>query len=667
MSIIHALLLGLGMLPAQVAPEADLSRLREMLQDRQHPQSQSQAALMLVQNRSPLAADIVRQGLRQQEATEVFLALTAALRLTRDGRFNDPLVAALFGDRPVIRQSAAETLTVLMDQELLRRLQTIVENGELDLALRQTVLRLLGRSGQKGAAEVLLELVSSPQEGLRRSAAAALAELTGQDLGEDAAGWRAWWQSHKDLSAEPWLQERLAYQASHAHRLEGEIERARAEIVRLHQQLYGRLPLADRLGQVQSLADHEDPAVRALGVGWCVELLPAADAVGQWALVETLLRFSRDGAIEVQRPAVLALGRVNDPRAWNRLLLLLKRGQPPVRAAAARALTQQASGSGPEQQVRQRQVVPALQQCLEDPALEVVVEAAEDLGILGVPEAGPVLTALLRHPSEPVRLTAAQAMERVADPAILDALLPALDDAAVTVRFSLVGALGHAAGDGRSLSEPLRARLISRLEDLLLRDVDAGVRSRAATVLGECGQPSVLMVLWQRVLAAEDNRVKEKAWAGLVAIITRCQNLELLAEWDHVLAQAQQGPRRLQLLGSVCESWKSGTPDARNLVARATELLVPAQLEQGKWAAALPLVRDLLNRASTDAELDRRLGWLLSVAKAALKDNNRAEAQRVVQDAQPFLARRQQWRVEFEQLERQGKVDNQAPSHNNDR
>jgi hypothetical protein len=86
-----------------------------------------------------------------------------------------------------------------------------------------------------------------------------------------------------------------------------------------------------------------------------------------------------------------------------------------VRAAAARSLAQQARGTGAEALERQRQVVPLLQKALEDPALEVVVEAAEDLGALGVPEAGPVLTVLLRHPSPPVRQTAAQALERVAE------------------------------------------------------------------------------------------------------------------------------------------------------------------------------------------------------------------------------------------------------------
>src|SRR5262249_42557366 len=157
-------------------------------------------------------------------------------------------------------------------------------------------------------------------------------------------------------------------------------------------------------------------------------------------------------------------------------------------------------GSGPEALERQRQVVPLLQKALDDPSLEVVVEAAEDLGALGVPEAGPVLAVLLRHPSAPVRQAAAHAPERGADPHVRDGLLEALDASAAAVRFSLVGALGHAARDGQPLTDDQRGRLLARLEGLLVRDADPGVRSRAATVLGECGPPTVLPTLWQRVL-----------------------------------------------------------------------------------------------------------------------------------------------------------------------
>ncbi|HEV3257092.1 MAG TPA: HEAT repeat domain-containing protein, partial [Gemmataceae bacterium] len=354
-----------------------------------------------------------------------------------------------------------------------------------------------------------------------------------------------------------------------------------------------------------------------------------------------------------QGAAVLALGRIDDPRDFGRLRELLTTGRPGVRAAAARALTQQATPSGPETARRARalrgEVVPALQKALDDPAWEVVVEAAEDLGSLGVPEAGPVLIALLHHPCEPVRQTAAQALERVADLTILDGLLTASTDSAVSVRFSLVGALGHAAADGRSLGDGQRARLVAGLEDLLLRDPDPAVRSRAATVLGACGTPDVLPVLWQRVLAAEDNRVQDKAWAAVINIIARTECLHLLNEWEHRLAEAGQVARRLELLGAVCDRWKK-TERGRDMATPATEALVEAELEQKKWAAAFPLVRELLTRTGTKAELSRRLGWLLAVARQALHEGNRSESLRAAQEAQPFLAGHPELAAAFETL-----------------
>lgn len=638
----------------------DPATLGEMLQDRQHGRNQSQAALLLVQSRSARSVAIVRQGLRQLESPDVFAALASALRLRRDGRFTDELFAALVGGKPPVRQEAADTLALLADADVILRLHALADDPRADLDVRQTALVTLGLTGRKAAALVLLDHLSGEHELLCRTAAEALTNLTGQPFDRDVDLWRAWWKGHKDLDSETWLEERLLYQSSRARRLEGELDRSRAQVVRLHQQLFSRLPPADRLGHVQTLVDYEDPNVRALAVGWSVELLPNADVVGQRVLTELLLRLSRDSAEDVQRQAVLALGRVTDARALERLQVLLRRGRPPIRAVAARALAQQAKISRPQSpedaKLLQRQVVASLQKALDDPALEVVVEAAEDLGSLGWPEAVPVLTALLRHPSEPVRQTAAQALERVADVSVLAELMTALDDSAVTVRFSLVGAIGHAVGDGKALAEPVRSRLLERLEDLLLRDTDPGVRSRAATVMGECGPPSILPMLGRRVLSAEDNRVQEKAWGAVMTIIARSGSVELLHEWSQKLADAKQGGRRLQLLCAVIEAWKKND-DTRARAAAVTEELVQAQLEEGKWMAAFPVVRDLLKQPGTDADVARRLGWLLAVGEQALKDGNRAEALRVVQEAQAFLSRGQALADDFERLAKEAQRD----------
>jgi HEAT repeat protein len=653
MQAIQPILLCLGMLlndgGTAAAHGPDLAHLQEMLHDRQNAHGQSQAALLLVESSLDGAEKAVRDGLRGVENVEVFLALAAAVRLRQDRRFLDELLAALSAGRPAVREAAAQTLAVLADARLVTRLQRLAADREADRAVRQAVLWTLGRCGSKQAARALLDHLTDDNELLRRAAVAALHDLSGQDYGADVVRWRDWWDRHKHLSNERWLAMRLAYQTSRAHRLDGDLTRARAQLLRLEQQLYSRLSVAERVSHIQSLQQQDDPAVRALAVGWSVELLPAAEAAHKRLLTQVLLRLSHDSAVEVQRAAVLGLGHIGEPAVFARLLRLAHADAPAVRTAALHALTLHARGREADALARRKQVMPLLQKALDDPALEVVVEAAEDLGALGALEAGPVLTGLLRHSSATVRQAAAQALERVAEVSVLPGLLSALDDHCATVRFNLVGALAHAAGDGTSLSEEQRKRLLARLEELLMHDSDPGVRSRAATVLGECAPPAQLATLWRCVLAGEDGRVQEKAWTAFMDILARAGQLPLLQEWDRTLTAARQGPRRLQMLSEIVTRWQS-QPERKDMVLPAQEMLVQAQLELGKWSAAAPLVRDLLTRPAGEAELNRRLGWLLTSGEQALHEGNRTEALRAVEAAQPFLPRRGKLTDSFEKL-----------------
>jgi HEAT repeat protein len=651
MSALVFLILGLDWATQpETTPRMDTARLREMLRDRTHLRTQSQAALLLVQSRNDEeAVEEVRQGLRQTESVEIFIALTAAVRLCRDTRFNGELVDALTAASPTVRQSAEEALAVLVDTPLLRRLQALAADRDAELSLRQAVIRVLGRSGRQEAVVVLLDSLSDDDEGIRKTAQDALTELTGQTCGRDLKRWRIWWEAHRDLPADVWQSERFAYQESRTRRLVAELERTKAEVLKLHQQLYARLPAADRLAHLQAVAEHAEGNVRALAAAWAVELWSGTDAVGQNALADVLLRLSRDSLEEVQKPAVLALGRVTDPRVVSRLITLLRKGRTSIRVAAARSLAQQAILPG--QTHLQSQVVPALQRAIEDPAIEVVIEAAEGLGTLGVPEAIPMLADLLRHSSDQVRQTAAHAIERVADRSILDALLKTLDDPAATVRFSVVGAIGRAAATGGPLPADLQARIVVRLEDLLLRDTDPGVRSRAATVLGECGGPAVMTTLWQRVEAAEDARVVDKAWEAIVTIAVRAHSIELLKDWERRLSDSLLVPRKLHLLQTAVEQWKMDD-SAKSLSDAATALLIQAHLDQGKWTAALPLVRELLAKPVADADVEQRLRWLVMCAELALKDDNRGEVQRIVQDARPLLSRKPTLAAEFDRLSR---------------
>ncbi len=655
MQTVAGAVLGLGVLltasAAARGPELDLAHLREVLEDREDPRGQGQAALLLVQSRDPAARKLVAQGLRHPENEEMFLALANAVRLRQDARFLDDLLTALLANRPRLRQVVAETLACLPAPELVKRLEAIACDNRAELRVRQTAAWALGRSGRQAAAGVLVVLLASHNDDLRRVAAGALTELTGQNLGTDETRWKAWWERHRQLSGEQWLEMRLGFQTARANRLEADLLRARAQVLRLHQQLYARLPVAERLTYLQSVSDQEDPGVRALAVVWCLELLSAANDAGRHKLLAgVLLRLSHDAVPDVQRAAVLALGRVSDVAAYDRLLQLVKAPTPAVRAAAARALAGLARGGNPAG--RQKEVIAALQKALDDRSLEVVVEAAEALGTLGAPEAGPVLTGLLRHPSEHVRQTAAQALERTADASLLDGLLRGLDDPNVTVRFSLLGALAHAAQMGQGLTSEQRKRLLARLERLLRRDTDPGVRGRAATVLGECAGPSFLPTLWGHVQACSEGRVQEKAWDAFVEVVVRTGSPAVLELWDHKLAEARQSARRVQLLARVFARWDQVTT-SRAAATKALEALVQAQVEMGKWSAAAPLAQNLLARGEDEAGRERCLRWLLRVGEMALRDGNRAEALRIVHEARPYFSRDDRLSEAFEKLHKQ--------------
>ena len=633
------MLYSLLMLWSCCVSEWEWGQLRELLYDRLDPRGQSQAALLLVQSKDPAAEKIVRAGLLQLDHEEAFQALATAIRLKQDSRFLRELVAALQGNRPRLRQVVAETLASLGSPEVVKQLDNIARDPKMDLRVRQTALWTLGRSGQQAAVAALIPHLEGPEE-MQRLATAALGDLTGQVYGNDAAAWKEWWTKHKEMTREQWLEMRLAYHTSRSVRLEGELLRARAQVIRLHQMLYARLPGNERLGYLQTLRDHEDPGVRALAVVFAVEMLGAApDSTRTQVLSEIVARLTHDTNPDVQRGAVLALGRFSDAESSERLRELMSSPAPMVRAAAIRALGVQARACKDPTATRQKQVLSLLRKALEDASLEVVIEAAEALGSLGAAEAGPVLIDLLRHPSESVRQTAAQALERTADPSLLEGLLAGLEDRVATIRFCLVGALGRAASGKSDLSVANRQKMLARLETILEKDEDANVRARAATVLGECGGEAQLAPLWKNAQAtAGTARLAEKAWEAMLDILSRAASSALAERWDAEFRKLKQTHRRVQMWKRLYGCWEQ-RPELKSVALAALEALVVALVDDGKWQMAIPQAQTLLARSTESDPVARCrcLKLLLRLAEMALADGNKSEALRLCQEVRGYL------------------------------
>jgi len=645
--MISGWILSLLLLTGQVQqPASDIARLRELLADKKQPQLQAQAAYLILQQQTPLATETVKQYLRDPRNVEVFTAFAGAIKLRRDGRFSEELIEALSIELPAVRQAAVEALGASVDSKSTFKLKQIAENNRSEDNIRQQAIIALGKTGKKNAAETLLKLFIDPKESIRQTSRQALAELIGEDLGRDSVTWQLWFDERKNLSSEAWLEERLAQRNAKLTRLEGELDSSRNRNRTLYQQLYSRLGPTEKIPFFQGLLDHEDPAVRLLLTGWLAEAL--GEESYRKPAGEMLLSFSRDPIEEVRRQAVLGLGRWNDKACLNRLLLIIQSDQTAVRAAAARSLAMQAKGN--DGAARMVLVLPALQNALSDPALEVVVEAAEDLGSLGVPAAVPLLAGLLKHKEVAVRKTAAQALERIADIAVLEELLVGLEDPDVGVRLGILGAVSRAVNQAKAIKEDDKLRLQSRMEIILLKDPDAGVRARSATLLGEFGTVSHLATLWKAAVAEGDPRIQEKSWLAFLEILSKSKDLKLINEWN-VIVRKEAPLRRVNFLVELLGKMQPATMNPKIELAPVRELLVQCGIENQKWLPAWSALREL-PQALEPEEIEKRLGLLYQIAEIALKEQAAPDVLQMVDFARPLFVGRKKLQADFEELYR---------------
>ena len=640
---ILALLLLIGQVQQ---PASDIARLRELLADKKQPQLQAQAAYLILQQQTPLATETVKHYLRDPRNVDVFTAFAGAIKLRRDGRFSEELIEALSIDIPAVRLAAVEALGSSVDGKAAFKLKQIAENNSLNESIRQQAIIALGKTGKKSAAETLLKLFTDSKESIRLVGRQALADLIGEDLGRDNITWQLWFDERKNLSSEAWFEERLAQRNAKLARLEGELDSSRNRNRTLYQQLYARLGPTEKIPFFQGLLDNDDPAVRLLLAGWLSEAFNEESF--RKPAGEMLLSLSRDPMEEVRRQAVLGLGRWNDKACLDRLLLIIQSDQISVRAAAARSLATQAKGN--DGASRMILVLPALQNALSDPALEVVVEAAEDLGSLGVPAAVPLLAGLLKHNAIAVRKTAAQALERIADIAVLDELLVGLDDMDVGVRLGILGAISRAVNQAKAFKEEDKLKLQMRMELILLKDPDAGVRARSATLLGEFGSVNHLVTLWKAAITVGDTRIQEKSWQAFLEVLSKSRDLKLINEWN-ITVRKEAPLRRVNFLVELLGKMQPATMNSKTELAPLRELLVQCGIENQKWLPAWSALREL-PQALAPEEIEQRLNLLFQIAEIALNEQAAPDVLQMVDFARPLFVGRKKLQVDFEELYR---------------
>lgn len=214
-----------------------------------------------------------------------------------------------------------------------------------------------------------------------------------------------------------------------------------------------------RLGDSRSVAALE----RALSDGHPLVRQAAARAlgrVGDEAAARVLLKGFRDPHLAVRAQVIHALGETKQPLAIPALekILLAKSGEPnaPLRAEAARSLEAMGSLS-----------VPTLLKGIRSGDASVRLYAARSLGNVGNPDAIGALVSLFSDADSSVVAEAVSALGRLGEPA-LPKLLEQLESERVEVRLNAARALGivgaPAVGPVRNLYNTATAR-IAELRD----------------------------------------------------------------------------------------------------------------------------------------------------------------------------------------------------------
>lgn len=628
----------------------DAAPLREMLYNRNRPQEQSQAALLLIQSDSAEVAALVTFEMSRWDRADVFQALASAIRLRRDLRFMPPLLDALAAEQVPIRQASIETLSTLPAAQVHEALVRIAQDRAMVALRRQAAAEALGRIASKACVVSLIDLVKSDSPGVRQAAIQSLQEISGQDYGADLSQWERWWQAYVPLSDTEWQATRLRFFAARSRRLRDELDQAESTLLQLHKELLDKVLHADLANTLRNLSNNPYPAVRELAVTRIAEQFSRKDLdqPSRKQYTDILLTLSKDANALVQQRAVVSLEKADSPEVYRLLIELLRDRSYKVRAAAARSLGNY-RGKIPLPDT-QESTLAALEAALKDSSSNVVAQAAISIGALRLPRSGVLLARLLKHPTEEVRLAASAALETVASCQVYFEVIDALDTVSPEARLYLVGCLATI-GEVDGLPEVEQARLLKRLEQILTQDGDPGVRSKAAVALGKVGGTSVLTLLWQRVYGNEDSRVQDHAWRALVDILYRQQSWTMLNQWERYLADQGQGGKRLQLLQEIRDRW-ARVEETRQYAEVLTMALIDAGLAQKQWSLVMPICLELIRSAQQDSQREARLRLLLIAGQQAVQEGKGNEIVIMLKEIDTYLPAFKELAVAFDDLKR---------------
>lgn len=442
-----------------------------------------------------------------------------------DKRAADDLVARLHDRDDLLRMATAEALGSLGDP---RSIQPLVRATLRDPApqVRAHAAGAVARIEGDRAIDVLVAALADPDYGTRLRALEAFETIRVEDTSHLESALR-------DPNAE--VRRRAALALERVGYLEKTIGRLTSEDRKTSERAYAGIVELGRVGLVDSVAayiHHERFEVRALVARACGEL-------GIARIATLLLARLDDPAWPARAAMAEAVGRLKPEGGVEALVKMLTDAEEPVREAAAEGLTNFAEKAFEPH-------VPALVAAYDAGTVPMRTHMVVLLGRLQGEAPDALLVRAARDPSDTVRLRAVAALAGRSGELIVEPLVARLTDASLEIRMAAVAALGSAATTdafegllralpgaapdvrdrvAEALSRGARTQLFARLDELE-KSPSVDVQIGVTWTLGKCGDVAGVPTL-ARFLRDKNAALRASA-AGALAKISDSTSREAL-------------------------------------------------------------------------------------------------------------------------------------------
>ena len=299
------------------APQFSKAKTTDQLADELHQvlrdttqdiNSRRQAAVKMLALGDVRANDTLIQELTldtDQVTQQLVVQAILAMDQKPPSIFIKPLLGLVTRAQEPLLYDVAQVLSRFKGRRHVRRLIALALDRSTHVRRRRGAIIALGYYRDRDVAGKLVRLIQTHEPPTIIDAAyMALAGLTGIDH-FDREQWKVWWDQHRHLSDQLWLEAIANSLADRNNRLVARHEGVEDRLVEAQRHLYRATPQGDRSAMLVTMLNDPLVSVRQLAIDLCVQRLTDTEPIGPELRAALLIRLDDRSSTNRQRAALL--------------------------------------------------------------------------------------------------------------------------------------------------------------------------------------------------------------------------------------------------------------------------------------------------------------------------------------------------------------------------